>query len=69
LAQTAEALERLRRRLDLGRCLEDLAARERELGDEGGRTLARAREVLASCGAELLLRELDRPADAPAGAT
>ena len=69
LAQTADALERLRRRLDLGRCLQDLAARERELGDEGGRTLVRARGFLASCGAELLLRDLDRPADAPTGAT
>ena len=58
LSQAAERFEALGRRLDLGRCLADLAAAERRLGEDPIATLARARDVLASCGAALFVREL-----------
>lgn len=58
LSRAAERFEALGRRLDFGRCLADLAATERRLGEDPIATLARARDVLASCGAALFVREL-----------
>ncbi|HWQ24769.1 MAG TPA: AAA family ATPase, partial [Gaiellaceae bacterium] len=59
LLRVADELSRLGRRLDHGRCLEDLAARERALGLDPRSTLLRAREVFESCGAALHVRRLD----------
>ena len=55
LADAAVRLETLGRRLDLGRCLLDLAAVERRLGDDGDTLAARGSEILRSCGATLFL--------------
>jgi hypothetical protein len=59
LADAAQQLESLERRLDHGRCLVDLAEAEGRLGEQPTRTLSRAREILESCGATTLVREVD----------
>jgi len=58
LVRVADELARLARRLDHGRCLVDLAARERALGLDPEPILLRARDVFESCGAALLVREI-----------
>lgn len=55
LEDAAGQMETLGRRIDLGRCLVDLAAAERDAGDDPERTLASARDTLSSCGAVLFL--------------
>jgi hypothetical protein len=47
----------LDRRVDLGRCLLDLAAAEERLGNESGQLVERGRGFLAACGAMLFLRD------------
>ncbi|MFN2489220.1 MAG: BTAD domain-containing putative transcriptional regulator [Actinomycetota bacterium] len=59
LADAADRLESLERRVDHGRCLVDLAEAERRLGQDPTGTLDRARETLESSGATIFLRELD----------
>jgi class 3 adenylate cyclase/tetratricopeptide (TPR) repeat protein len=58
LVEATLRLEQLGNRIELGRCLIDLASAERRLGDEPSSTAARAHEILDSCGAHLFLREL-----------
>jgi tetratricopeptide (TPR) repeat protein len=58
LAEATIRLEELGNRIELGRCLIDLAEAERRLGDDSAATAARARDLLDSCGAHLFLREL-----------
>ncbi len=55
LEDAARRMEDLGRRIDLGRCLIDLAAAERDVGDDPAPTLARARDILSSCGAVVFL--------------
>jgi class 3 adenylate cyclase/tetratricopeptide (TPR) repeat protein len=55
LEDAARRMEGLGRRIDLGRCLIDLAAAERDVGDDPAPTLARARDILSSCGAVVFL--------------
>jgi tetratricopeptide (TPR) repeat protein len=57
LLEAVERLEELGNRIELGRCLLDLADAERRLGEDSAATAARAREILESCGAQLFLRE------------
>ena len=58
LLEAVARLEELENRIELGRCLIDLADADRRLGDDPAATAARAREILESCGAHLFLREL-----------
>ena len=57
LGEAAGEFEALGRRIEVGRCLIDLAAAERRLGDDPHATLSRAREILRDCGAGLYLSE------------
>jgi hypothetical protein len=57
LAEAAARLEALGRRVDLGRCLLDLAATEERLGNEAGQLVERGRGLLEACGAMLFLRD------------
>ena len=59
LAHAAARLERLGRRVDLARCLVDLAAAERRLGADPEPTLTRARRLLEASGAPAFVREVD----------
>jgi tetratricopeptide (TPR) repeat protein len=58
LLEAAGRLEQLENRIELGRCLIDLAAAERRTGDDPSATAARARDILERSGARLFLREL-----------
>jgi len=58
LVAAATDLERLENRIELGRCLIDLAAAERRIGADPTATAARARDILVGCGATLFVREL-----------
>ncbi|MGH3134092.1 MAG: hypothetical protein ACRDNY_10215 [Gaiellaceae bacterium] len=60
LVEATLRLEELGNRIELGRCLIDLADAERRLGDDPSATAARAREILDLCGAELFRRELNQ---------
>jgi tetratricopeptide (TPR) repeat protein len=55
LAEAAARLEALGRRVDLGRCLLDLAAAEERLGNKAGQLVERGRGLLNACGAMLFL--------------
>jgi hypothetical protein len=57
LEDAARRMEDLGRRIDLGRCLIDLASAEREVGGDPAPTLARARDILSSCRAVVFLPE------------
>jgi class 3 adenylate cyclase/DNA-binding winged helix-turn-helix (wHTH) protein len=59
LVEATLRLEELGNQIELGRCLIDLASAERRLGEEPSPTLARAQEILESCGAHLFLREFN----------
>jgi class 3 adenylate cyclase/tetratricopeptide (TPR) repeat protein len=59
LADAAAQFESLERRIDLARCLIDLAETERRIGDDPGPKLHQAREILKSAGALLFVREID----------
>jgi hypothetical protein len=68
LLDAAGRLERLENRIELGRCLVDLAAAESRTGDDPSATAARARDILDACGARLFLRETSAvPGGAPDG--
>jgi class 3 adenylate cyclase len=58
LLDAAGRLERLENRIELGRCLVDLAAAQSRTGDDPSATAARARDILDACGARLFLRDL-----------
>jgi len=61
LTDAAERFEVLGRRIDLGRCLLDLADVERRLDETGAETTAaRGRAILQVCGARLFLGEAER---------
>ena len=53
LAEAVERLEQLENRIELGRCLIDLAAVERRTGDDATGTAARGRDILGACGTRL----------------
>jgi class 3 adenylate cyclase/tetratricopeptide (TPR) repeat protein len=55
LAVAAARLEALDRRIDLGRCLLDLAAAEARLGHDGRPARLRGLRILRTCGARLFL--------------
>jgi DNA-binding SARP family transcriptional activator/class 3 adenylate cyclase len=59
IANAAAQLEKLERRVDHARCLIDLAEIERKGGQDHTATLARAREILESCGAKIFLSEVE----------
>jgi class 3 adenylate cyclase/tetratricopeptide (TPR) repeat protein len=59
LSAGAGELERLDRRIDLGRCLVDLAAAEWDLGQDPRPSLERALVILRDCGALLYLGEAE----------
>ena len=58
LVDAVARFERLERRVEVGRCLIDLAEAELRAGADPKRTRDRAREILGSCGAGLFLREV-----------
>lgn len=60
LSDAVVRFEALERRIELGRCLIDLADAERWLGRDPKPMLARSREILESCGATLFLGEVER---------
>jgi hypothetical protein len=49
----------LERRVEQARCLIDLAAAERSIGEDPEPTLAQAQTLLRTSGATLFLREVD----------
>jgi hypothetical protein len=55
LAEAVARLEALDRRVDLGRCLLDLAAARSQLGEPADDLAARGRAILEACGARLFL--------------
>ena len=57
LEDAARRMEALGRKIDLGRCLIDLATAERKVGDNPAPILARARAILSSCGAVVFLSD------------
>jgi class 3 adenylate cyclase/tetratricopeptide (TPR) repeat protein len=59
LVGATDQFEALGNRLELGRCLLDIADAERLVGMDASSTTTRAKEILESCGAHLFLRELD----------
>jgi len=59
LADAARQLEALEHRVEVGRCLIDVAQAEHRLRIDPTPTLARAREILVSSGATLFLREVN----------
>jgi tetratricopeptide (TPR) repeat protein len=63
LVEAAKRFETLGRRIDLGRCLLDLAAAELCLGNDGAALAARGSAILRSCGAHLFIARLqpERP--------
>jgi tetratricopeptide (TPR) repeat protein len=58
LRRAASLFERLGRRVELGRCLVDVASAEIRLRRDPGPTLADARTIFEDCGATLLLGEV-----------
>jgi class 3 adenylate cyclase/tetratricopeptide (TPR) repeat protein len=63
LAEAAARFETLGRRIDLGRCLLDLATAEERLDRDGQPPALRGRAILESCGARLFLPDF-RPRQA-----
>jgi class 3 adenylate cyclase/tetratricopeptide (TPR) repeat protein len=57
----------LERQVELARCLIDLAAVVKARGGDPGPDLARARDILRTCGATLFLREVDAAEPATEG--
>jgi hypothetical protein len=58
LGNAVSAFERLERRVELGRCLIDVARAERRLERDPAPTLENARDVLQDCGAWLFVDDL-----------
>ncbi len=63
LSEAAGRFEALGRRVDLGRCLLDLAGAEERLGNEHGQLVVRGRGLLETCGALLFLRDREGGAE------
>jgi DNA-binding SARP family transcriptional activator/class 3 adenylate cyclase len=63
LRRAASLFERLGRRVELGRCLVDIASAELRLRRDPGPTLADARTILEGCGATLFLGEVAEVAE------
>jgi class 3 adenylate cyclase/tetratricopeptide (TPR) repeat protein len=66
LVDAAARLETLGRRVDLGRCLVDLAAVDKRLGNDGAALAARGSGILRSCGAALFVPDGGPPLSEPA---
>jgi DNA-binding SARP family transcriptional activator len=58
LGDAVSSFERLERRVELGRCLVDVAQAEERSGGDPALTLGRAREILQNCGAMLFVAEI-----------
>ncbi|HJR19417.1 MAG TPA: AAA family ATPase [Actinomycetota bacterium] len=59
LESVIERLRKHERRVDIARCMIDVARVQRRFGEDPGHTLARARQILEECGAKLFFVELE----------